>query len=88
MKKIIIKIFFFCCDNNNYKLKLKEKYSNIIITNCDIGHTSLTNTTAKQILDGITEFYILTNSKIIFAASYSGFSIMASKFNKILLLGQ
>jgi hypothetical protein len=80
------KNIFFCCDNNNYKLKLKEKYNNIIITNCDIGHTSLSNTTTKQVLDGITEFYILTNSKIIYSASYSGFSIVASRFNNIPLI--
>ena len=77
---------FFCCDNNAYKLKLKEKYNNIIITNCQIGHTSLSNTTSNQILDAITEFYILTNSKQIFAASESGFSRTASKFNNIPLL--
>ena len=77
---------FFCCDNNNYKLKLKEKYNNIIITNCDIGHTSLSNTTIKQILDGITELYILTNSKMIISCSSSGFSIVASKFNNIPLI--
>jgi hypothetical protein len=79
---------FFCCDNSAYKLKLKEKYNNIIITNCQIGHTSLSNTTSKQVLDGITEFYILTNSKKIFAASTSGFSIIASKFNNIPLLSK
>jgi len=77
---------FFCCDNNNYKLNLKEKYKNIIITNCDIGHTSLENTTLKQVLDAITEFYILTNSKKIFLGSNSGFSIVASKFNNIPLI--
>ena len=63
------KNIFLCCDNNAYKLKLKEKYNNIIITNCQIGHTALPNTTPKQVLDGITEFYILTNSNQIFAAS-------------------
>jgi hypothetical protein len=77
---------FFCCDNNNYKLKIKEKYDNITITNCDIGHTSLCNTTKQQVLDGITEFYILSNSELIYAASYSGFSLMASKINKIPLI--
>jgi len=77
---------FFCCDNNEYKLKIKKKYNNIIITNCDIGHTSLCNTTTTQVLDAITEFYILTNSVMIFAASPSGFSITASKFNKIPLI--
>jgi hypothetical protein len=80
------KNIFFCCDNNNYKLKLKERYNNIIITNCDIGHTSLSNTTKKQTLDGVTEFYIMTNSKMIFGVTQSGFSIIASKFNNIPLI--
>jgi len=80
------KNIFFCCDNNAYKLKIKEKYNNIIITNCDIGHTSLSNTTKKQVLHGISELYILTNSEMIFAASRSGFSIIASKFNNIPLI--
>jgi len=86
IKESYNKNIFFCCDNNNNKLKIKEKYNNIIITNCDIGHTSLSNTTEKQILDGITEFYILTNSETIFAGSQSGFSIVASKFNNIPLI--
>lgn len=77
------KNIFFCCDNNSYKLKIKQKYDNIIITNCDIGHTSLSNTTKKQILDAVTEFYILTNSEKIFAGSISGFSRVASQFNNI-----
>lgn len=80
------KNIFFCCDNNSYKQKIKEKYKNIIITNCDIGHTSLSNTTNKQILDGVTEFYILTNSEMIYGASTSGFSFIASKFNNIPLI--
>lgn len=80
------KNIFFCCDNNDYKLKIKEKYNKIITTTCDIGHTSLSNTNEKQILDGITEFYILTNSEMIFRGSESGFSIIASKFNNIPLL--
>ena len=73
---------FFCCDNHKYKLQMKEKY-NIIITNCNIGHTSLSNTTNEETLDAITEFYILTNSKMIFAASESGFSLIAAKFNNV-----
>jgi hypothetical protein len=76
---------FFCCDNQKYKSKIKEKH-NILTTNCNIGHTSLFNTIDSQILDAVTEFYILTNSKIIYAASYSGFSIMAAKFNDILTI--
>jgi hypothetical protein len=80
------KKLFFCCDNNNYKLKIKEKYNNIIITNCSIGHSSLPNTTNKQVLDSVTEFYILTKSNTIFAASRSGFSIIAAQFNNIPLI--
>jgi hypothetical protein len=77
------KNIFFCADNNSYKLKVKERYNNIFITTCDIGHSALSNTTEKQILDSITEFYILTNSKMIYSGSVSGFSLMASKFNGI-----
>jgi hypothetical protein len=77
------KNIFFCCDNNSYKIKIKEKYPNIIITSCNIGHTSLSNTTEKQVLDAITEFYILTNSQTIFCASRSGFSAIAAQFKKI-----
>ena len=83
IEKNFDKNIFFCSDNKKYKLKIKEKFNNIIICDCDIGHTSLTNTTEKQVLDCITEFYILTNSEMIYAASKSGFSLMASKFNNI-----
>jgi len=80
------KHIFFCCDNNAYKLKIKERYNNIITINSDIGHTALHNTTHKQVLDAITEFYILANSNTIFGASRSGFSLMASKFNNIIFI--
>lgn len=80
------KNIFFCSDNNTYKNKIKKKYNNIIITNCNIGHTSLSNTTQKQILDAITEFYILTKSEIIYTATSSSFSIVASKFFNIPLI--
>ena len=74
------------CDNHAYKMKLMEKYSNIYITNCEIGHTGLENTTDKQVLDTVTEFYILTNSQKIYATAPSGFSICASKFKNIPLI--
>jgi hypothetical protein len=77
---------FFCCDNEKYKLKIKNRYPNIITTNCKIGHTSLSNTTKEQIIDAVTEFYILTNSQIIYSASNSGFSEISSKFNNIPLI--
>jgi hypothetical protein len=76
----------FLCDNNNYKLKIKNKYDYVHINNIEIGHTSLINTTEQQILDGVTEFYLLTNSDKIYACSYSGFSIIASKFKNIPLV--
>lgn len=77
------KNIIFFCDNQTYKLKIKKKYNNIIITNCEIGHTSLINTTEKQILDSITEFYLMTKSDKIIMASCSGFSRTASKFKNI-----
>jgi hypothetical protein len=80
------KHIYFCCDNNSYKLKIKEKYNHLIITNVTIGHISLSNTTNEQVLDAVTEFYILTNSEMIFGASKSGFSILASKFNNVPLI--
>ena len=80
------KNILFFCDNKSYKLKIKKIYDNVIITNCDIGHTSLSNTTDKQILDSVTEFYLMANSEKIFAASESGFSIISSKFKNIPLI--
>lgn len=75
------KNILFFCDNNEKKQEIKTKYDNILVTNATIGHTSLSNTTSRQIIDSITEFYILTNSEQIHAVSKSGFSEVASKFN-------
>ena len=43
------------------------------------------NTTDKQILDTVTEFYLLTNSQLIYSPSIpeSGFSKVAAKFKNI-----
>jgi hypothetical protein len=76
----------FFCDNNSYKKKIKEKYNKVIICDSAIGHTDLLNTTDKQILDTITEFYLLTNSEKIYYASESGFSVIAAKFKNIPLI--
>ena len=48
-----------------------------------MAHTGLSNTTNKQVLDSITEFYLLTKSEHIYMASYSGFSLIASKFRNV-----
>lgn len=78
-------IIFFC-DNNTFKLKLKNIYNNINITNCNIGHTGLLNTTHEQVLDTIAEFYLMTNSEKIYMGSLSGFPMTAAKFNNIPLI--
>jgi len=78
-------ILFFC-DNHEYKQRMKKKYKKLILTNSDIGHTSLSNTTYKQTVDSVTEFYIMIHSEKIVAVSSSGFSEIASKFKKIPLL--
>jgi hypothetical protein len=77
------KNIIFFCENNNYKLKIKQKYNNVIILNSEITHTTLSNNSEQSILDTITEFYIMTNSEKIYAASISGFSFMSSRFNNI-----
>lgn len=75
------KNIIFFCDNQSYKMKVK--YNQIIITNSNIGHTSLLNTTNIQILDTITEFYIITQSNMIYSISNSGFSSVGAKFKNI-----
>jgi len=77
------KNIIFFCDNQSYKLKLKQKYPNLILLNSEVGHTGLLNTTDKQVLDSVTEFYIMSNSEKIISASYSGFSLAASKFKNV-----
>lgn len=79
------KMILFFCDNHIYKLKIKKKYNHILITDYEIGHTSLSNTTSIQTLNSLTDFYLLSNSAEIFTASHSGFPIMASKFKNIQL---
>jgi hypothetical protein len=77
------KTILFFCDNNSYKQKIKNKYSNIIITNYEIGHTSFLNTTEIQVLNTLTDFYLISNSEHIIAASYSGFAEVASTLHNV-----
>ena len=76
-------MLIFFCDKTSYKLKIKNKYNNVKITDAKIAHTSLKNVTNEEVLDTVTEFYILTNSEEIYGISKSGFSLMASKFKNI-----
>jgi hypothetical protein len=70
----------FFCDNRAYKQKLKIRYPQLIITECDIGHTGLLNITDKQTLDTVTEFYYLSRSDRIYTPTISGFAIVAAAF--------
>jgi hypothetical protein len=83
IEKNYSKNIIFFCDNISYKKKIKNKYDKIFITDYDIGHTTLLNTTDLQVLNSVSEFYLITNSEHLYAASGSGFSIIGSKFNKI-----
>ena len=76
----------FLCDNKKYSLELEARYPVITVPNYDIGHTSYVNTTDNQIVNTLTEFYLLAHSENIYAASESGFSIVAAKFNNIPLI--
>lgn len=75
------KIILFS-DNNSYKSFMKKKFCNLHITNINIGHTSLTNTNELQILNTISELYLLSNSNEILCNN-SGFAVVASKFYNI-----
>jgi hypothetical protein len=75
-------ILFFC-DNNDYKLKIKNKYNYVNITESKIVHTAELYASEEQILDTISEFYLITQSTKIYAGSISGFSIVASHFKKV-----
>jgi hypothetical protein len=71
------------CDNQKYKNIIMKKCPGLMITSAVIGHTSLVNTTEQQVLDAVSEFYIMTRSSKIVALSYSGFSLAAAKFNLV-----
>ena len=73
----------FFCDNNTYKNYIKEKFPYIHITTGTIGHSSLLNTSEQQIMDAVTEFFIITQSERIVVNGYSGFSNVAAHFNCI-----
>jgi len=77
------KNILFFCDNHEYKSKMKEAYPHLTITDYEIGHTTYANTSKKQVLNTITDFYLLSMSASIYAASRSGFSMMASKFKNV-----
>ena len=74
------KTIYLFCDNNAYKQKIKNIYNFVNIINYNIGHTSLHNTTAEQVLNSVTDFYLLSMSEHIYSMTCSGFPRMASKY--------
>ena len=77
------KTIYFFCDNSAYKQTIKDKYNCVNIITYPICHTSALNTTAEQILNTVTDFYLLSKSEHIYSMSWSTFPIMASKFKNI-----
>jgi hypothetical protein len=77
------KNILFFCDNGTYKKNIKSRYDFITIIDSNIGHTSFANTTVDQVFNTVVEFYILSKSEHIYAASESGFSRMASRFYNV-----
>ena len=71
------------CDNQKYKHIILEKCPGLMATSAIIGHTSFANTTEAQVMDAVSEFYIMSRSSKIVALSYSGFSLTAARFNRV-----
>ncbi len=74
------------CDNNKYKHEICEKFENVTITKAIAAHSDFKNTSYQELLDTVTEFYIICNSSVIYAVSKSGFSFTASLFNNSQLI--
>ena len=70
-------------DSMVFKKMMSKKFNKIQCLDLKIGHTTWTNTSDEQIKNTVFEFYILCNSIKIVANCVSGFSKMASMFNKI-----
>lgn len=77
------KTIAFFCDNSDYRNFIASKYNNIIVSNCVVSHVSPTSTSDEEILDAVTELYLLSRSEKIYKASFSNFSYAASIFNNI-----
>jgi len=73
----------FFCDNQTFKRYIQERFPHVHITQAEVGHTSLLNTTEHHVMDAVTEFYILSQSERILSNCISGFSDMAAKFHRI-----
>lgn len=70
-------------DSMVFKKMMCKKFENLKCLDIKIGHTTWTNTSDEQIKNTVFEFYVLCNSTKIIANCVSGFSKIASMFNKI-----
>jgi len=73
----------FVCDNETFKNKVRGWFPSALVPNTVIGHTSLENTSERQILDAVTEFYLVANGREVHMASESGFPRVAAAFRRI-----
>jgi hypothetical protein len=71
------------CDNAKYKQELQQKYKNVSITSAKVVHYNQKGTTEEEVLHTVIEFYLLSKSKKIYAASNSGFSYIASFYGNV-----
>lgn len=85
IRNIKDKRIFFFCDNNKYKTAIKKEFYDVDLNIIfyEIGHTSLNGTTDEQIINTLTDFYIMAHSKELYYFSYSGFPVIAAKYNNI-----
>jgi hypothetical protein len=72
----------FICDNNVVKNIIKQRFDNVIIINSQIIHVGYKYNNDSNIdigfQDTLVDFLLLMYSKINYALSYSGFSILSS----------
>ena len=77
-------MMMFFCDNYAYKMKIKAKFPHVLVTEWPVGHTSLSNTSEELVVFALAEFYAMTKSAKIIAASKSGFSETAACFQPVI----
>ena len=77
------KIILFFCDNYSFKQKIKKKYPFIKISSAKVGHTGLSISSKREVLDAASELALLAGSKEIYSASYSGFPLVAGKLGEV-----
>jgi len=73
----------FFCDNFKYKMKIKNMFPHVYVTDWPIGHTSLSNTSEESFVYALSEFSIICQSSNVIGASKSGFAKAAALFKPV-----